>query len=137
MLDKLSEIVLHKLIELCNGKPETDLKFNVSDFGNSLNNDVLTMLLKDLEKNEYLEYSCPPGYGTPFSAKLTYKGYAYFERKQAENKFFFKRSVVLPIMITIVTQLLLWGANELRNAVLNSSEERTADYTCHYHDNYQ
>ena len=137
MLDKISESVLHKLIELCNGKPETDLKFNVSDFDNSLNKDVLTMLLKDLEKNEYLEYSCPPGYGTPFSAKLTYKGYAYFERKQAENKFFFKRSVLLPITITIVTQLLLWGAKELHDAITKQSEEYPTDYACHYHNNYE
>ena len=138
MLDTLSEFILSELIKLCKGEPDKDLRFTKETFNGKISESVLVSVLSDLEKDKYLESWSRPGYNNvPFFAKLTFKGYSYFERKQAENKRFFKRSILVPIVITLATQLILWAVAWLFGVIQDSKQlNENTEGKCHYCTNH-
>ena len=109
MLDKPSENVLRYLIDRSNGNltkmliliPQDTAKLDMP-FGQVLS---ICQSLEDKKLvNNFVIYIRNSG----CRLYLTMDGYTYFDNKKSENVSFLKRSIIVPIIVTLLTELLLF-----------------------------
>lgn len=115
MLDKTSERFLNIAISKYDGNMEKEIiitseemNIDYTEFEN-LNyylrsNKYIHCRLNDFEKSS--------------SVLLTYNGLRYFEHKKTERRNMLKRSIIIPVIATLLTQLLLFLLEQLLQLIL-------------------
>lgn len=116
MLDRVSELVLSRIIAKCKGNPECEVEIGEADFPFSkLSINLIYSVCKDLYLKGYLSKHYPLyEHEVSFTVYLTYKGYSYFEYKKIDRKQYFKQfflsktsDILVSIIVTIIINLLL------------------------------
>ncbi len=104
-MDKLSKSILKEILRnsphLGDSVPKEDV---LQTFANE-NPQSLRLCVNHLRNEGLLSIETPDN--TPLF-RLTYKGFHYFKHKKAENRNVLKKSVCIPVIVTLLTHLLLF-----------------------------
>ena len=112
MLDKQSEKVLKHIISKYDGNAENDIDIIPSEI--KMGYTELNSLCHSLYQQGFLTtYWRSTLNNTPAKVRLTHQGLHYFEVKKLTAKDNFNRSIVVPIAVTLLTQLLLFLSKQL------------------------
>lgn len=106
-LDKKSEKILSIVLSKYGGNMDEDIDI----FPNELEMDYseLNSACKSLKELGFLRFFIYSNFHTePVCLRLSHKGLHYFEFKRAENLRLLKNSVFLPVIVTLLTQLIVF-----------------------------
>ena len=106
MLDKQSEKVLKIAISNYDGDTHKIIPIPPEDIG--VYYSELNSLCSYLQEQGYIsnfQSSTNPKFSVYF--QLTHKGLHYFEQKKSTNKQFIKNSVIVPISVTLLTNIII------------------------------
>ena len=108
-LDKISETILKCAIKKCENNPNSEVEISHKDFSNpKISNSLINAVCSELLKKDYIfPYYESRANNDTTKITLTYKGFTYFEYKRIDSIQTFKNSIILPIVVTIVTQILI------------------------------
>lgn len=104
MLDRISKKLLTLAISKYPGNMETPIEIYASEIG--IDYTELNAAIRFLKEYGFLSrIACTPSAGISADVYLTHKGLHYFGLKRALNRDVLKKSVFLPIVVTLLTQL--------------------------------
>ncbi|MBR3591626.1 MAG: hypothetical protein IKL46_02110 [Clostridia bacterium] len=115
MLDKKAEKILKRIIKKVDGDFNKAIEISHKDFKNAnFTNKFIYSVCTQLHKDGYLssayvshcERDCVVAY-------LSYNGYSYFETKHKETMLLLLKNVWLPIIVSLVTTLIIFGIEML------------------------
>ena len=112
MLDKLSEKVLKLIILKYDGNMAKEIHLSCSEI--NIGFEELNSLCLNLHNHGYIsDYLYSNSQETPVRILLSHKGLHYFESKRAQNLQMFKKSILIPIIVTLLTELLVFLLKQL------------------------
>lgn len=112
MLDKTAEKVLRRIIENYDGDAEKDINIFPRHFDMSYTE--LNSLCHSLQKQGFLStYWYSSHNDGPTSVRLSHEGLHYFEMKRRKLIDNLMRSVLIPIIVTLLTQLAIFLLKQL------------------------
>lgn len=113
MLDKTSEKVLKRIIELCGEEPENHVYISHEDFNDpEMTDKLITAVCYDLEENGYITgvKHITSEYDKVY-LRGKYKGYAYFKRKKINAREYNKQlalSKITDVIVAFITAVITY-----------------------------
>lgn len=107
MLDKQSEKVLKIAASKYNGNSDIDIPIYPNEI--NIHYSELNALCFNLHEEGYVQdFYATNDTHYPAKLRLTYRGLHYFKYKDIENRVTFKKSIFIPIIVTLSTQAVVF-----------------------------
>lgn len=115
MLDKKSERVLKFIVSKYNGNIDNKIEVFAERF--NIHYSELNSLCFNLHELGYISSFYYASESTSVDVFLTYKGLKYFENKKSKKLNSLKSSIIIPIIVTILTQLIIFSLEYLLSRI--------------------
>lgn len=119
MLDKNSKIVLEYILENHTDDLSKGIDMKSDDFIDlNINHSKLYAICYHLFQNKLLDNVECDDVSKTVTAFLSYKGLQHFKSEKDKNKTFIKQSILVPVFVTLLTQLLIFLLKLLSSLIL-------------------